>query len=87
MSTTNLAIHGDEGRISHAEFMETPGRGVARNTALIQNWLNQTKAILFWDECNDDGMIRFAFDPREEVPVAPPGVWFDADAISPEIPL
>ena len=56
-------------------------RGIARNTAYIQQWLDGCSAVL-WYRVDDDHKITFEYNQNIEVAQIPVGVWFQADQAS-----
>lgn len=54
-------------------------RGIAINTASAQQFLDRCEAVTTWRE-RDADTIDFDFDPAVELPIVPPGVFFDSTA-------
>ncbi|HZP46311.1 MAG TPA: hypothetical protein VFB15_11740 [Candidatus Binataceae bacterium] len=57
--------------------------GIARWTATTQLFLDTCDAVTSWRALNKD-FVEFEFDEEVEVPVVPPGVYFEPDEMDPE---
>lgn len=55
--------------------------GIARLNAATQYFLDACPAVQSWTQLHEQDWCTFTFDESIEVPVVPPGVWFDEDSM------
>lgn len=67
-----------------AKGRETMRTGIARLNAATQHFLDTCPAVRSWTQIHAQDWCVFTFDPNVEVPVIPPGVWFDKDQMDDE---
>jgi hypothetical protein len=54
-------------------------RGFARWSASTQQFLDLCPAVHSWRGTSDGAFVEFTYDETVDVPIAPPGVYFDPD--------